>query len=502
ATKDPETKVVDLAGKTLLPGFIDAHGHFPFGAMVSITSVDLQSPPVGTLKSIPELIARLKDRAAKTPKGQWIQGAGYDDTLLAEKRHPTRADLDQVSPDHPIYLMHVSGHMAAVNSMALKLAGITKDTQAPTGGKFRTDDATQEPNGVLEESAMFVVAKLLPKISDDQMKAAITRGSQDYLSVGVTTAQNGAATPDDIRHLQTAQAIQALPIRVDVWPQMQFRIAALDKNEPFAPPPDQDLIRFTANKGFADGSIQAFTGYLGMPYHSHGTHEDDYRGYPRAPRETLTQQVVRLHKAGYQVAVHANGDAAIDDLLFAYKKAQDEMPRPDARHIVVHSQMARDDQLDTMKALGVIPSFFNLHVYYWGDRHRDIFIGPERASHISPMRTAIDKGLTITLHADAPVVPMNPLMIVWSAVNRITSSGVVLGPDQRISVAEALKAITLNAAYQGFAEVDKGSLAVGKLADLVILAENPLTVPPQHIKDIAVVETIVGGRSAWRQPQK
>ena len=497
ATKSATTRIVDLRGKALLPGFIDAHGHFPFGAMLGRSMVSLQSPPVGTLNSIAELIAQLRARAQQTPKGQWVQGAGYDDTLLAEKRHPTRDDLDLASRDHPIYIMHVSGHVAVANSIALKMAGISKDKAPPQGGKIRIDAGSGEPNGILEESSMGLVAALLPKMSDADMRTAIETDSVQYLSKGVTTAQNGAASADDIRHLVAAQQDNRLPIRVDIWPQMQLRIASLDQGSQLAPPPGQDFIRYTANKGFADGSIQALTGYLSVPYHSHGDEAADYRGYPRAPRETFAAQVVRLHEAGYQVAVHANGDAAIDDVLFAYAQAQDAAPRPDARHIVVHAQMARDDQLDEMRRLGVIPSFFNLHVYYWGDRHRDIFLGPDRAKRISPMRSAIDKGLIITLHADTPVVPMDPLMIVWSAVNRLTSSGAQLGPEQRISAPEALQAITINAAHQGFAEKEKGSLAVGKLADFVILSENPLAVSPAKIREIAVYQTIVGGKVVW-----
>lgn len=496
-TKGPGTKVVDLKGMTMLPGFVDAHGHFPVGGLFSRVYVDLQSPPVGAITTMDELIARLRERAASTPKGAWIQGAGYDDTLLAEKRHPTRTDLDRVSPDHPIYIIHVSGHMAAANSAALKLAGITKDTPPPTGGKFRTDPVTGEPSGVLEETAMGAVAALLPKLTDADLRAAVIADTKAYLSQGVTTAQNGAAAPQDIRQLASALKDGALPIRVDVWPMFPVRIASMDKNEPLAAPPDQDFLRFTANKGFSDGSIQAFTGYLGQPYFTHADYDADYRGYPRGPRETLVEQVIRLHKAGYQLAIHANGDAAIDDVLYAYARAQEEAPRPDARPIVVHAQMAREDQLDKMKRLGVIPSFFNLHVYYWGDRHRDIFLGPERAARISPLRSAVDKGLTFTLHCDTPIVPMSPLMNVWSAVTRATGSGKVLGPEQRITAEEALRGVTINAAYQEFSEKDKGSVAVGKLADFAVLRENPLTIAPDRIRDIAVDRTIVGGKTVW-----
>jgi hypothetical protein len=256
-------------------------------------------------------------------------------------------------------------------------------------------------------------------------------------------------------------------------------------------------IDIKALKGFADGSIQAYTGYLSQPYHSHTHPDPDYRGYPRQKRDDLARQVLAVHKAGYQLAIHGNGDAAIDDILDAIAKAQETAPRADARHIVVHAQMAREDQLERMAALGVIPSFFNLHTYSWGDRHRDIFMGPTRAARMSPARSALDRGLRFTLHADTPVVPMDPLRIVWAAVNRLTSSGQVIGADQRIPVLDALRGITTHAAYQAFEENEKGAIAPGMLADLVVLDRNPLTADPLTLKDIVVRRTVVGGRTVY-----
>lgn len=489
ATRGPATAMVDLGGATVIPGFVDAHSHFPGSAVVRRLLVDLNSPPIGEVTSIDGIVAKLKARAATLPPGAWLQGTGYDDTLIAEKRHPTRADLDRVSTDQPIYVTHISGHLAAANSAALKLAGIDKSTPQPLGGKFRIDPTTGEPDGVLEETAMQKVSSLLPKISDDDIIAAMADASMEYASRGVTTAQAGASAPPAI-----AQAVEALrqgklSVRLNMWPVMQV-VLAPNVILPTVPDP----IALTASKGFADGSIQGYTGYLSQPYHSHVHLDPKYRGYPRDAADKLAAQVLTLHKRHVQMAIHANGDAAIDDVLHAYAAAQAAAPWPDARHVVVHAQMAREDQLDRMKDLGVIPSFFVLHVFYWGDRHRDLFLGPERAARISPTGSALKRGIPFTLHADTPVVPMDPLRIVWAAVNRVTSSGKVLGPEQRIPAIEALRAVTVNAARQEGQEATRGSLEVGKLADFAVLDQNPLAVEPMTIKDIAVRATYVGGK--------
>jgi predicted amidohydrolase YtcJ len=287
-----------------------------------------------------------------------------------------------------------------------------------------------------------------------------------------------------------------IPIRLVLWPDQAASFALLDGRLRL-PSWDPKWVRLGASKLVADGSIQGYTGYLSRPYFTAPDGDATYRGYPRIPREELAERVKRLHAAGRPIAVHGNGDAAIDDILDAFEAAQQATPREDPRFVLVHAQMAREDQLDRMKALGVIPSFFVLHTYYWGDRHRDVFMGPERAARMSPARSAAQRGLHFTLHADAPVVPMEPLRIVWSAVNRLSTSGAVIGAEQRIEPMQALRAVTIDAAAQHFEEAEKGSLEPGKLADLVILERSPLD-DPERIDRIRVLETIVGGVSVWR----
>ncbi len=486
--------VVDLAGRALLPGFVDAHSHFPASGVFALAA-DLQSPPVGSIDDIGELVSRLRERAAARDEGDWILGFGYDDTLLAERRHPTRADLDRVSERHPVGILHVSGHLAVLNSHGLVRLGIEAETPDPEGGRIRRD-AEGVPDGVLEENAMDPLESLLLSPSAWDAWRVTRRAIGDYLAAGVTTAQDGYATRQAIQALGWMVRLRLLPLRVVVWPNPETAAALRDGSWAFASP-DPERLRVGAVKLIADGSIQGYTGHLSEPYHRPPGDDPTYRGYPRIPADTLREKVFDFHAAGWQVAVHGNGDAAIDAILDAFEAAQRAHPREDARPVVIHAQMARDDQLDRMRPLGAIPSFFVLHVFYWGDRHRELFMGPERAARMSPTRSAAERGLRFTLHADTPIVPMEPLRIVWAAVNRRSASGAEIGPEQGIDVSRALRAVTVDAAYQHFEEHEKGSLEPGKLADLVILDRSPLD-DPSTIDRIRVLETIVGGRSVWR----
>jgi predicted amidohydrolase YtcJ len=316
-----------------------------------------------------------------------------------------------------------------------------------------------------------------------------------YLAQGVTTAQSGAGDQSMLDGLHALSRFGVIPLRLILWPLDMAADAILDGSFEFEP--DGKWVRRGAVKLIADGSIQGYTGYLSQPYHVPPGDDPSFRGYPRIPREKLIEQVVHFHRAGMQVAVHGNGDASIDDILDAFEEAQRVAPREDPRFIIIHAQMARPDQLDRMAKLDVIPSFFTLHTYYWGDRHRDLFMGPERASRMSPAKSALDRGIRFTIHCDTPVVPMEPLRLVWAAVNRRSTGGAVIGAAERIEPMQALRAVTIDAAYQHFEEADKGSLEVGKLADLTILSRSPLD-DPEQIDEIQVQQTILGGEVAWR----
>jgi len=486
-------RVVDLDGHALLPGFVDAHGHYPGAGLDAVAAV-LSSPPVGPVTSIAGLQAALQRRVEETGEGDWVTGFGYDDTLLAERRHPTRADLDAVSTRHPVVAIHVSGHLAAVNSAALVKLGIGDDAKDPAGGRIRRG-ADGRPDGVLEETAAEAAVLQLgnPGLLDGVR--IVRRANELYLAAGVTTAQVGLATPDQLSSLPRLARIGLVPLRLVLWPSQEAIDTILNAGAKRTV--DDPWLRVGAVKLVADGSLQGYTGYLSQPYFVPPGDDPSYRGYPRLPRDELARTVERVHRAGLQVAIHGNGDAAIDDILDALEAAQRAAPRADARPVVVHAQTAREDQLDRMAALGAIPSFFVLHTWCRGDRHRERFLGAERAARISPAASAARRGIPFTLHADTPVVPMEPLRIVWSAVNRRTTGGHVLGPEQRISPRQALRAVTIDAARQQYLESDRGSLEPGKLADLVILDRSPLD-DPEGIDRIRVLETIVGGETAYR----
>jgi hypothetical protein len=479
------TEVIDLKGKTLLPGFYAAHDHLPQAGMLALYQVDLNSPPIGSMRSMGDVLVALRARAGRTPAGRWIVGRGYDDTLLAERRHPNRRDLDSVSTAHPIWVVHTSGHLGAANSSALAIAGITRDSPQPRGGVIRKDRVTGEPDGVIEES-LSLVARHLPAETREQRLEAIRWCDRTYRQKGVTTSVIAGATLDRMEELR--EAFQRGWLNIRVRPMLAPAAAGGAGHDV------KDRIHTGAVKLFHDGSIQGYTGFLGAPYYRQPEGKADYRGYPSRSREELTAMVKKHHRAGLQVCVHGNGDAAIDDILHAYGEAQREFPRRDARHRIEHCQTPRPDQLDAMRELGVTPSYFNGHVYYWGDRHRDIFLGPERAARISPLRSSLDRGIRFTLHNDTPVTPVDPLLLVWAAVNRMTRNGQVLGPAERISVEQALRAVTIDAAWQNFEENDRGSIETGKLADFTILEMNPLAVPQERIRDIRVAGVVIGGQ--------
>ena len=492
----PATRVVELDGRTMVPGFYAAHDHFPGSGRAAVSSVDLNSPPIGAVETMDQLVAALRERADATPPGEWVQGRGYDDTLLAERRHPTRDDLDRVSTEHPIYISHTSGHLGVANSRALELAGITAETPNPPGGVVRKDPETGEPDGVFEESG-GMVSRLIPPPTDEDQMAAFRWAVDDYVEQGVTTAVVAGGGPNSLVNLQKAQAEDILALRVVTM--MSRGNPAVETGGVRSHFGDTRL-KVGAIKIIQDGSNQGYTGYFTEPYHTPFKGDADYRGYPRRSRDDLTTMVTQFHATGYQIAIHANGDAAIDDVIHAFREAQRLHPRDDARHRIEHCQMVRLDQLDAIAELGITPSFFVGHVYYWGDRHRDIFMGPDRAAGISALQSSVDRGIRFTVHDDTPVTPVNPLQLVWVSVNRLTKSDQVLGPDERISPRDALRAVTIDAAWQNFEEEIKGSIDSGKLADLVVLSDNPLTVEPETIREIDVLETIVGGTSVYTRP--
>lgn len=497
AAVDDDTVVIDLRGRTMLPGFVDAHGHFP-GSGMKVVAADLNSPPIGDKTTMAEVLAAVQERADMTDPGNWVTGFGYDDTLLAEKRHPTRAELDAISTGHPIAIMHISGHMLVANSIALERVGIDANTPDPEGGVIGRRAGSREPNGLLEETARMPMVEQMQDMALTDIYRMFKYAAVEYLHMGVTTAQSGGVTPELATGLSLFSRLGVVPQRLILFPFDDAFSDALTSGE-FSP--DEyatDRVLVGPVKLVADGSIQGYTGYLSQPYHVPFHGDADYRGYPSIPREKLFTRVEQLHKAGYQLAIHGNGDQSIQDILDAFEAAQAAYPVEDPRLILIHSQMAREDQVARMKDLGVTPSFFTSHTWYWGDRHRDIFMGPERAATISPHGWAQQYGVRDTSHLDTPVVPMQPLQAVWSQVHRITFGGDVLGPEQRISVMDALRSVTIDAAWQVFQEDNRGSIEPGKFADFVVLSGNPLD-DPMNMRSLKVDRTVIGGVTHYRR---
>jgi predicted amidohydrolase YtcJ len=535
-SQGPATKVIDLGGKTLLPGFIDAHGHIVDYTLRG-NSPDLSPPPVSDVSSIEQLVAKMKPYVAANPPaaGKIAFGLGYDDSLLAERRHPTRADLDRISQEIPILVTHVSGHIVAVNSKAMELAKITKSTPDPMGGLIQKDTQTGEPNGVFEEQAGQIFVPLLAVPSTDARVQSLDELMRWYASFGITTAEDAISSPQNIAILLQKRKQADRPL-IDIvsypmWAIFNDVLSGKKKLDIDYTPPNfdgcahwdaSDLpktrggadidrstrekvgvyvngIKFAGIKITGDGAPVGKTAYLTKPYLNppHGQ-PADYRGYPTLPQEDLDKWFDAAYQNHIQIVMHCNGDAAADMMIAAVRKAVTQYGKKDLRPVMIHSQFIRHDQVETMKELGIIPSFFTSHTFYWGDWHLNETGGRERAFGMSPMNYAHSLGMKFTNAADSPIVPPSILDLVWTAVNRVSRSGVVVGPDERVSPYVALKSVTDYAAFQHFEERSKGTLEAGKMADLVMLEKNPLTVDPMTIKDIKVIETIKGGKSIYK----
>lgn len=494
---DADAEHVDLQGHTLLPGLIDAHGHF--GMVVSLQRfVNVASPPVGVIEEIDDLVAALGDSTTDTAQGDWILGLGYDDSLLAEGRHPTRDDLDRVSTEHPVFVLHVSAHLGACNSKCLEVIDIDADSPDPEGGVIRRRPGSSEPNGVFEEGAVLELLFMHLNLNDEEERLSWFDGAQHYFaSRGITTIQDGATTPADLKLFRRAADEGRLQVDLVAYP-----LASLYGQVSQAFPYSREYInRFRVGgvKLFLDGSPQGKTAWLTEPYHEPPKGRDaDYRGYGLMSDADLLAALEASFAKDVPVIAHVNGDAAGDQLIGSVRQARETLGDADRRTVVIHGQTLRADQVAELNENSMMPSYFSAHTFYWGDWHRDSVLGPERASRISPLATTLEAKVPFTIHNDSPVVPPDMMLLLSSAVNRVTRSGKILGPEERISPEAALKAVTIDAAYQYFEEAEKGSLEPGKVADLVILSHDPTEVDPMFIKDIEVLETIKSGEPIYR----
>ena len=494
-----DTRVIELGDQALLPGFIDAHGHFSAVSRYAAL-LDLSSPPVGGVTNIEDIVRalRLRIEAEQIPAGDLVYGFGYDDSLLAEGRHPNRDDLDRASTNHPIVVRHVSGHLLAANSMALDQAGLSASTQNPEGGIIRRRAGSNEPDGVMEETAMGAFPGSSGNMGPQELSRLRREAIDIYAGYGITTIQD-ANISTAYADLMRSEA-EAEPYAVDIVafimanPLSDEELQAVSAEESYTGGFRVGGVKFTL-----DGSPQGRTAWMSQPYTEGPPGQSaDYVAYPSYSPEAYKARMPDLLARGVPVLAHANGDAAIQLMIEGIKEAVTGNTLPDHRTVAIHAQLARPDQLEQFKALGIVPSYYAVHPYFWGDWHRLSF-GEERASFISPVKATIELGIPFTVHNDSPVVPPDIMRLVSITVNRLTRSGYVLGPDQRASVMEALYAVTQGAAYQYFEEDEKGSITVGKRADLVILELNPLTADPLGLEDIAIVETFARGLSVYRR---
>lgn len=500
--KGDSTVMNDLQGKTMLPGFIDSHSHLADAINIA-GQANISSPPVANCKSIADIIAALQkckeDNNIKD--GEWIFGWGYDETQLDEKRPPNKLDLDKAFPKNPVFIRHVSGHLGVANSLALADGKIDKNTKNPAGGTILRLPGSTEPSGVLEEMAIHHYVDKASKVFASQQADLLKKTLDYYASNGITTVQDGFSDSTTVAFLKKSAAANNLFL--DVISLTSF----IDLNKNLT---DSSLnygtksnhLKFAGTKVVADGSPQGKTAFFSKPFLTKVAGQPkDYRGFSNVTQDQLNKIFSICYKNQQQLIVHCNGDGTMDMLLKAHEHACKENNQPldaDRRTIVIHSNFVRMDQLQKYKEYNISPSFFTNHTFFWGDVHIKN-LGQDRAFFESPMHSADSIGIIASNHTDYIITPINQIFTIWSAVNRVSRSGVVIGPNERVTPYQALKALTINSAYQYYEENNKGSIKSGKLADLVILDQNPLKVLPLTIKDINVLETIKEGKTVYKK---
>lgn len=503
------TSIYNLEGRTLMPGFIDIHGHLVSSAGMRGT-VNLAPSPYGKVNSIPDLQSKLKEviRSKQVAENMLLMGNGYDDAIMEEHRHPTREELDEVSTTVPIIIIHTSGHLSVANSAMLQVLDIDKNTPNPTGGVYGKH-INGDLNGILEENASFAallkVTQLMTEGLDAETQALeamknLMAAQEEWLSYGQTTICDGRTMGDGVALLKAAAQQNLLKADVVYFPDFE-------QNKPiwenFIPEymKYENRLKLGGFKFSNDGSPQGKTAWLTQPYFIPPAGQTaDYKGFPIFDDETLYDDLKTIFSKGITAQLHVNGDAAIDQAIRVIEQLKTEgIYKKELRATLIHVQNSRPDHIAKIKELEIIPSYFSTHTYLWGDWHYSSVFGPERAAFISPAHSALKAGIPFTIHHDAPVTPPDLMTAVYAAVNRKTRSGRILGENERITPLEALKAITINAAYQYQEENRKGSLKAGKLADLIILNENPLTIEPEQLKEIVVLETIKEGKTVYQR---
>jgi predicted amidohydrolase YtcJ len=473
------TEIIDAEGMTITPGFIDAHSH-PAGAGVNeLVQVNAD------LRSVSAIAGALRARADATPQGQWIRAFKYDDTKLSEGRPINRFDIDALVPDHPVAISHRGGHTSVYNSMALAMAGVTSETPDPPGGRFYRD-SNGALTGLVAGPARSVFNSLIPSDSTrEQRKDGVKLITELMTKSGLTSVHQTGASRNDMLAYQDARAEGNMRFRMYLFPRGQLFNDLV--NAGVRSGMGDEVFRIGAVKFTADGSASERTMRMSTPFEGR---PDDY-GLLYMTEEEIHESVENAHRNDFQVAIHANGDVTIEMVLNAYQRVQELWPRKNPRHRIEHCSLVNPELLTRIKNLGVIPAPFYTYIHYHGNKW--VEYGEEKMRWMFAHRSFLDYGIPVAPASDYTPGPYEPMMAIQSMVTRKDFDGRIWGPNQRITIDEALRICTMNGAYASFEEDIKGSISVGKLADFVILADDPHDVDPDEIKNIEIVRTVVGG---------
>ncbi len=470
SVRGARTKVIDCHGKTVVPGFNDAHCHI-FSFVRKLLSVDLSPPSV---RSISDIKAAIHRQAQNTPPGQWITGTDYNDFYLAEKRHPTRWDIDEVAPHHPVVLSHRSLHACVLNSLALSLAGITKETPEPPGGQIERDASTGEPNGILFEMVGYVREKVMPPLSEAELANGVALANRHYLSHGITSLQD-ATFVNDFKRWKAFHHYQDTGL-------LKSRVYMMCGMETVGEFQEAGLVSGSGDSRLRLGAVKIVLS------------EADGQLYP--PQSELNQQALGAHRAGFQIAIHAVQPSTVEAAIIALEYTHSQLPQTGRRHRIEHCSECPPSLLRRLKRLQAVIATQPPFLYYSGERYLAT-IPPDRLRYLYRIKSFFNSGLVVAGSSDSPVVPDNPLVGMYAAIVRQAQSGQYILPRERISASQALAMYTINAAYASFEEGIKGSITPGKLADMVLLSGDPLKVPAEQVKEIKVEMTIIGGKVVW-----
>ncbi len=465
-----KTKIIDCQGRTVAPGFNDAHCHI-FSLLRKQLSIDL-SP--ASVNSIGDIKAAIRRKVENTPVGEWITGSDYNEFYLAEKRHPNRWDLDQAAPDHPVVISHSSLHGCVLNSMALSLAGITSQTEEPPGGRIDRDIEGGQPSGLLFEMLGYIRSQVMSPMSEAELDGSLRLADKHYLSQGITSLQDATVTNDIGRWRQFS--------RFKETGRLKSRLSLMSGMESLGQFREAGLVPRSGDTNLRLGGAKVILT------------EAPGRLFPS--QEELNRQVFEAHRAGWQVAIHAVQPNTVEAAVLALENAQKQLPRAGRRHRIEHCSECPPELLERLSKLEAVIVTQPPFLYYSGERYLAT-LPPERLQWLYRINSFLGGGLVTAASSDSPIVPDNPLFGIYAAVTRLTGSGQPILPEEGISAAQGLAMYTINAAYASFEEDIKGSITPGKLADMVVLSDDPTRVPPEQIKDIKVEMTIIGGQVVW-----